>query len=118
MLVALCVTLVGGLLTRDIRFVLTCAIASAMDIWLFGRIGECASAGSAQPGGRGPDGRGVLLSVGRVVLKAVLLVIATSVPGILSFWGMVAGVLIMDTTIVVIGGMVSWSRTFRSPRAE
>lgn len=116
--VAVGVTLIGGALTRDVRFALTCAGASVIDIWLFDRAGKRTQTDSErQTGGAVTYGIVAGLVAGRVALKAVLLAVATMLPKVLSFWGMVSGVLVMDTTVLLVGGTVASFRTFRSRSA-
>lgn len=108
------VALVGGALTQDIRFALTCAGAALVGIWLFERAAKRARTASE----RGTEAAAYRtignLVAGRVVVKAVLLVAATLLPTVLSFWGMVSGVLVMDTTVCLVGGVVASVRTFCS----
>lgn len=111
--VAVGVALIGGAITRDVRFALTCAGAAIIDIWLFQRAGKRAQEDSKKADGAVAYGIVAGLVAGRMALKAVLLIAAALVPSVLSFWGMVAGVLVMDTTVLLVGGIVASVRTFR-----
>ncbi|MCE5190168.1 MAG: hypothetical protein LLG08_00050 [Actinomycetia bacterium] len=108
------VALVGGALTQDIRFALTCAGAASVDIWLFERTAKRARTASEHSTEAAAYRNIGSLVAGRLVVKAALLVASTLLPAVLSFWGMVSGVLAMDTTIAVVGCVVASVRTFRS----
>jgi hypothetical protein len=115
--VALATALFGGALTRDIGFALTCGIAAAIDIWMLEAI-EGRSRHSLESGSSpGPTYGTLAVLIGaRLAVKSLLLVAAVMFPNLLSFWGMVAGVLVVDTTVLLVGGPVAALRTFQQQR--
>jgi hypothetical protein len=112
--VALIVAVAGSALSRDYRFGLACAIAATVDIWMLIAIAD-----------RGRDalashdlvsiGHGALAALvgGRLAVKTALLVIAALLPRVFPFWGTVAGVLVVDSTVVLAGGPLAALRSFR-----
>lgn len=116
--VALAVALGSGALMGDPRFAITCAAAAGLDIWLFSLFedyGRSRLSGAAATVAY----RRVAALVGvRFAFKGVLLVLAIIFPRLLSFWGMVAGVLIVDTTVLVVGAVVASVRTMSSASAH
>lgn len=115
---ALVVAIGGGVIMADARFALTCAAAAAIDIWLFSRI-EAQGRTRLDPSGQGVNFGVVAGLVGaRLAIKSVLLVLAAVFPRTLSFWGMVAGVLVVDTTVFLVGGIAAAVRMLRSAHAD
>jgi hypothetical protein len=104
----------GGLLTHDVRFFLTCAAVSLADLWLFSYLAHhgrsLIEAGSQMSSGMLAAAIGL-----RLVLKAAALVLAAVLPNVLSFWGAVTGALVVDTTVLVIGGAAAAIRAFGTP---
>lgn len=115
---ALIVAIAGGVIMGDTRFAMTCAAAAAIDIWLFSRI---AVQGRKRLGDTGQGvNYGVIAGLvgARFAAKSVLLVLAAVLPRFVSFWGMVAGVLVVDTTLFLIGGIAATVRTFGSAHTD
>jgi hypothetical protein len=109
--IALTFAIAGSAVTHDLRFGASCLIGAAVDIGTlaFGlhRV-------------RGLDPSDALSSamllpavIGRVVLKAVLLVVAFLLPAWLDLWGMAAGVLTVDLTLATAGSAASVHDSFR-----
>lgn len=94
---------VGGLLTEDARFTAACGVVAAIDIGVFQLIIARARAMLAGGGATGAGAVAALMGI-RLALKAVLLVGAAALPALVPFVAVVAGVLVVDTTIMVIGG--------------
>lgn len=116
--VTFAVALCGILFAHDIRFAVTCALAAFIDIVILLAI--------EQRGREKYEGHDSAASITygtlawliglRLLLKGVLLGLASAFPGLFSFWGMVAGVLVVDSTVVLIGGPMATLRTFRAGR--
>jgi hypothetical protein len=110
--VAIVVAAVGALVTRDWRFVVSCGIGSAADILTMLPV-----AGIEPPEGASAlheMKRAAALFGGRLLLKSVLLIAAFALPWLLDPWGMVAGVLVYDTTLLTAGAAATALRTFRA----
>lgn len=111
--------IVGAAVTRDFRVPLSIAIGAAVDIVTIQSItmrAERIAPDDAPPSE--PTGLRVSDLVGhmtlRVAAKAALLAAAAVLPAVLSFWGMVVGVLVVDTTILFVGSIIAAVRTFGS----
>jgi hypothetical protein len=114
-LAALAVGVVGAVLTRDVSFVVSFAEAAAIDVATLVAIvsaGHASLAGGSYESGRLP----VLVGV-RLAVKAVLLVLGAAVPA-LSFFGIVLGVLVVDTTVLVGGSIAAAVTTFGGPQGS
>jgi hypothetical protein len=105
-LAALC-AVVGAVLTEGWSFPVTCLFVAGVDM-------ICVHF-AARRGGRAVD-RGAVdplaigLFAGRLVFKAIVLVLALIFPAVISFWGAVAGALAYDTALAVAGGIMSAAR--------
>ncbi|MRS12372.1 MAG: hypothetical protein EG823_04785 [Actinobacteria bacterium] len=112
--IALATALAGSAITRDLRFGLACAIAAAIDIWMLSAITERGRDAIARDGAIS-TGQSALAALvgGRLAVKAVLLALAALMPQVFPFWGTVAGVLVVDTTMVIAGGPAAALRAFR-----
>lgn len=104
-MIASAVALASAFVMRDPRFTLTFLFAAAVDVGTLALVLRDARAyfddGAPEAGQR----MAVLLGW-RLVLKALLLAIAAYAHDVFSFLGMVFGVLLVDTTILVIGSAV------------
>ncbi len=101
---AVAVALGGFYLTRDYRFLVAFAVGASFDILtLIGIIakGKKLLAADLKKGG----GMVVSMIALRLGVKAVLLAMAASVPQAFNLWGMVLGVLTVDTTILAVGSV-------------
>ena len=92
---------VSVLVTRGWRFPVSFALGAAFDIGTIvlvlrrapGEAGSFAGAGNAA----------AALVAGRLVLKTALLALAVAIPAALDIWGMAAGVLVFETTLMTVG---------------
>jgi hypothetical protein len=55
----------------------------------------------------------VIMLAGRLVVKALLLVLSLAIPEFMSFAGTVVGALVLDVTLAFVGGTVAVMRTMR-----
>lgn len=100
----------GGYLVHDVRFAISCAIGVAADVGTFrlvvhrGRLFADAPTGS--------HAALSLALVGRLVVKALLLVAAFAWTGLLDPRGMVPGVLAVDATLLTVGPVIAVVRVF------
>lgn len=97
---------VGALLTKDMRFAVACGAVTAVDIAIFQLI---VSRAEAMLAGSGPAGAGAVAALMgiRLVFKAAVLVGAALAPALAPFAAVVAGALVVDTTIMVVGGVTA-----------
>lgn len=96
----------------DPRFTFTFLFAAAFDVGTLAIVMR--DARSYMENGVPQAGQRVAAVLGtRLALKAVLLALAGFVPTIFSFLGMVLGVLLVDTTVLIIGSAVA---VWRMPR--
>ena len=112
-LAALAVGVIGAVLTRDVSFVASFTVAAAIDVATLVAIvsaGRDSLARGSYEAGRLP----VLVGF-RLAVKAILLVLGAAVPA-LSFLGVVLGVLVVDTTVLVGGSVAAAVATFGRPR--
>jgi len=113
--VALIFALVGSALTRDLRFGISCLIGAAADIGTLAL--ALRSAKGTDPREALSGGPLATALLGRLALKAVLLVTAFLLPAWLSLWGMAAGVLTVDLTIATAGSAAAAYHAFRPHRS-
>lgn len=112
---AMAVLVGGALLGRGWGFALTFGFAFAVDLGISALVVHDARIHLAC-GGTGIAWRLSALVGARLALKAVLLAAAAFMPGVLDFIGMVLGVLLVDTTILVVGSIIAAARTIRHGR--
>lgn len=116
-MIAVGAALAGAVLTRDYRVPVSIALAAAVDIVTIQSIAARARKVVDQPG-LAPEGLSLSTVAGnlfvRLASKAVLLLAAVVFPSVFDFWGMVAGVLVVDTTILIVGTTTAAVRTFGS----
>lgn len=116
--VAVAVGAAGALVTRDTRFVACFAAAATIDLGTFWVI----VSGAERTDGEEPvadAGRLPALIGGRIGLKAVLLLAALWLFGTPGLIGATLGVLVVDTTFLVVGPIVAARRTFSiEPRSR
>jgi hypothetical protein len=106
---ALTVGAIGVVLTRDVSFALSFALAAAIDV---GSMQAVITRGRGTLEGGAPVGSGLgLLVSARLALKAALLVLAALLPSV-SLLGVALGVLVVDTTVLVGGSVAAGTRTF------
>jgi hypothetical protein len=98
---ALALALFGTGLTHDVRFGVSCVIGAAFDVgtlyWALGRTKH------VDPHEALASGPLAYFFVFRLVVKALLLVVAALVTGWFDVLGMAAGVLIVDFTLATAG---------------
>ena len=101
---ALCVGVVGVLLTSSWSFVLSFALGAAVDVGILKLAvarGERLSGGDADAGMQAAS---VLMAL-RLLVKALLVLAAVMLPAFLDVWGMALGVLVVDVTIFTVGSV-------------
>ena len=100
--------LMGAIVTRSWAFPVSCLVTAFIDV--------CIVHASAHRGGNraeegAVDGASMVLFVGgRLAFKVVLLSAALLWPSFVDFWGVVAGAVAYDLTLVTIGSALATSR--------
>lgn len=92
----------GGILTRDWRFVVACALGAAFDVASMALLLRTSSRRSSA---LQATQLAALLIAPRLAVKAVLLAAAAALPRLLDLWGMLAGVLVFDLTVMTVGSV-------------
>jgi len=109
--VALAVALVGSALSRDPAFGATCLIGAAFDVgtlyWALHRMGRFDRSEALA------SGPVVSVFLGRLAVKAALLVVAAILVPRLSVLGMATGVVTVDLTLATAGSASAAWHTFR-----
>jgi hypothetical protein len=111
LVLGVCLAVVGGFLTRSVAFASTCLVGTGLDagtLAYVARRGRRALEDDAVPGGSA-----ALAFAGRLALKAVVLAAAFSFPAWLDFRGAVAGVLVVDATLLLVATVVTSARLLR-----
>lgn len=109
--IAITFALVGSAMTRDLRFGASCLVGAAADI---GTLAWALRATSdLDPHEALLGGRLTAALIGRLTVKAVLLVAAVVLPAVFNLWGMAAGVLTVDLTLATAGSIAAAYHTFR-----
>ncbi|NTU71873.1 MAG: hypothetical protein HGB10_08670 [Coriobacteriia bacterium] len=105
------IALGGGLLLKSVAFAVGCLIAVAVDVALVrlatGRARRELAAGRIDPVAP------MIMLAGRLIVKAGILVTSLLIPMAHGFAGTVAGALVFDTTLVVVGSILAAYRTMR-----
>jgi hypothetical protein len=109
---AAAVALAGGMLTRDWRFVVSCALGAAFDIGSLELLLRRTSLRTAEDTVESSRVAAVVVAE-RLVVKALLLAAAVAFSDHLSLWGMLAGVLVFDATLMVVGSAKAASAMWR-----
>jgi hypothetical protein len=107
-----CVIAVGGaFVTGQLAFAVGCVVAVAIDIVLVRMVSNHArrTLESGHVDALAP----LLMVVGRLLVKAGLLLTAMAVPHFMSFSGTVVGVLAYDVTLSFVGSIVAIMRVMR-----
>jgi hypothetical protein len=112
---ALGVGALGALLTQDLSFVVSFAVAAAIDVATLLAL-TAAGRDALDHGGSGAARIPLLVGV-RLGLKAALLLLAAVLPTV-SFLGVALGVLVVDTTVLVGGSIAAAVKTFGRPRTD
>jgi len=102
---------VGMIITRDARWGAACLIGAAYDVLTMRFAAAHAPSGETA---NTLDNKFVTTMLGRMVGKAVLVVIAVALPGLLNPWGMAVGVLTVEITMMTVGAIVAAFRAFGS----
>jgi hypothetical protein len=105
------IAVVGGVLLGSVAFAAGCLLALGVDVALVRVSTHRARAELAE--GRVDSVAPMVMLAGRLVAKALLLVLAIFVPQYLGFTGTVVGALTFDITLVVVGSITAASRTMR-----
>jgi hypothetical protein len=108
------VALVGGVMLQSVSFAVGCLVAAGIDVALVRVAAHRARREMA--GGRIDAAAPTVMLAGRLVAKALLLTLALFVPYILGFAGTVAGALVFDLTLVIVGSVIAAARTMRRPK--
>ncbi|TLM78532.1 MAG: hypothetical protein FDZ70_03990 [Actinobacteria bacterium] len=103
--------LAGAIVTLDVRFAVSCMLGAAIDVLLLHWVAERGKSAIAED--RLGGGLIAAFLAERILVKAVLLVGATALPALSSFWGMVTGVVAFDVTLITVGPVVSARSAFR-----
>ena len=103
--IAAVAAIAGTLITRDAAFAVGCLVAIGIDVALV--TVACHRGRSELQGGRVDAVAPSVMLVGRVVVKAGLLVLALLLPQILGFAGTVVGVLVFDVTLAFVGSALA-----------
>ncbi|MDH4140575.1 MAG: hypothetical protein OEV43_08400 [Coriobacteriia bacterium] len=109
--VAPVLAVVGTAITRDARWGVACLIGAAYDVLT---MRYAAGLAPSEENAHALDHRFIMVMLGRMVGKAVLIVAAVALPGILHTWGMAVGVLTVEITMMTVGVAVTAVRTFGS----
>jgi len=97
-LTAVAGALIGWAITDDVLFVASVALGAVIDIVTFGWM-----AGAAQHSGDAKiAATSGLLVVVRLFAKAMALVIAIMFPDVFNLWGVLIGVLAVETTLLIV----------------
>jgi hypothetical protein len=110
--VAFVIAVGGAVVLRDWRFPLALTLGAAFDVGsvmaLLQRVGppalDAARAGKLA----------ALLIAPRLVIKALLVAAAVLLPFALDKWGMLAGILVFDVTLMTVGSVIAASRVMRT----
>jgi hypothetical protein len=112
--IAAVVSVAATVITRHTDFALACMLAASIDFAFIRAI-----AGTARreiDAGELGATKSSMLFVVRLMVKAVLLGLAVLFPQVLSFVGMVVGVLAFDLSLAVVGSLLAGTRLMRSSR--
>lgn len=100
---------VGWLVTTQVVAAVAVWVGAAVDIYTFR---ELAFRGRHARAEQGSAGFPTALLLWRIASKAVLLVLAVLLPWPTALWGVVAGVLVVETMLVVVGVVSGISNVF------
>jgi len=104
-IVAAAVAVGSCVLVCDPRFTVTFLVAAAFDVGTLAVVMRDARTYMEHGAPRTGQRMAAILGI-RLALKALLLGVAAFLPAVFSFLGMVLGVLLVDTTILIIGSAV------------
>ncbi len=94
----------------DVRFAAACMTGAVIDVALV-RMAARRARTEIESDTYGGTAAAILLG-GRLVVKALLLLAALALPWVFDFAGMVAGVLMYDFTLAVVGSVIALRRGF------
>jgi hypothetical protein len=112
--IAAAASVIATIVTREAAFAVACMLAASIDV-VFVR-GIAAGARKEIEAGRPGNGSSSVLFAARLLAKAGLLALAVLFPQVLSFAGMVVGVLAFDLTLAVVGSLIAATRLIRGSR--
>jgi hypothetical protein len=112
--IAAVVSVATTVITRHTDFALACMLAASIDFAFIRAIAGTARR-EIDEGELGAT-KSSMLFVVRLMVKAVLLGLAVLFPQVLSFVGMVVGVLAFDLSLAVVGSLLAGTRLMRSSR--
>jgi hypothetical protein len=112
--IAVAISALVTVATRNPAFATGCLIAAGVDVVMV-RMASHHARREIEAGRVDAVAPAIMLA-GRLVVKALLLVLSLVVPGFMSFAGTVAGVLVLDVTLAFVGGTVAVMRTMRHTR--
>jgi hypothetical protein len=105
------IAVIGAVVTRSLRFPAAFAIGAAFDLGTVSVILRRVETAEDSP----LDAARVVgpLIGARLAVKAVLLGLAAALPAVLDLWGMFAGVLVFDLTLMTVGSYKAATETFQ-----
>jgi hypothetical protein len=112
--IAAVASVAATVITRHTDFALACMLAASIDFAFIRAIAGTARR-EIDEGELGAT-KSSMLFVVRLMVKAVLLGLAVLFPQVLSFVGMVVGVLAFDLSLAVVGSLLAGTRLMRSSR--
>ena len=109
--IGVAIALGGAFVTRQLPFAIGCLVAVTIDVALVRLVVRHArrTVDSGEIDAVSP----LVMVVGRLLVKAGLLVLALSFPSVMSFAGTVVGVLAYDVTLSFVGSIVAATRIGR-----
>lgn len=115
-LVALAAALLGSAIAHDLRFGVSCLIGAAFDVGtLYWALHRTKDVDPREALTNGPLASFFIL---RILVKAALLVVAVLLPQWLNLFGMAAGVIIVDFTLMTVGSAAAAWHMFRPHSAS
>jgi hypothetical protein len=110
--IATAVAIGGAFYTRQVSFAVGCLVSVVIDVLLVRVSSRRARIGLEH--GRIDTAAPLVMVGGRLLVKAGLLVLALSIPRVMSFAGTVVGVLAYDVTLSFVGSIVAATRVWRA----
>lgn len=103
----------GTFLTRSLRFPAAFAVGAAFDIATLMLLVRAAAEDQLEGGPLQAARRAGPMVAVRLGVKGLLLAGAAALPAFFDLWGMFAGVLMVDATLMTVGSVKAVSQTFR-----
>ncbi len=112
--IGLLLAVAGSLATGTAAFAVGCALGTISDVVIV-RLSSRRAARELEAG-RIDSAAPTAMVAGRLLVKALLLVLSLVAPSLLSFAGTVAGILVFDVTLAFVGGGLAIARTMSRPK--